>query len=198
MKKNYRAYFLNWTTINEIGKIKLLRSSFIIFFLLPIIAQIIEKYKIDYAIPISWLLLYYSTLSISIGTILYAVFCPEIVSKYTSFEDFYKSGKGGPYLYNQLSKLVRKKHNNENELKIEVQKYSFAHLKNYLGSGSAVERCINTPTNEIFWFVHNSLNYSKTLVRICITLFYGIGFILLTYVFIEKICTVTKYLISIQ
>ncbi len=198
MKKNYRAYFLNWITINEIGRIKLLRSSFIIFFILPIVAQIIEKYNIDYAIPISWLMLYYSTLSISIGTILFAIFCPEIVSKYTTFEDFQRSGKGGPYLYNQLSSLVSKKYDNHEELKEELSKYTFAHLKNYLGIGSAVETCFINPNNEIFWFVHNSLNYSKTKIRICITLFYGIGFILLAYVFIEKIFTVTKYLISIQ
>jgi hypothetical protein len=197
MEKNYRAYILNWTTINQVGKIKLLRSAFVIFFLLPIIAQLIEKYQIHFEIPISWLLLYYSALSISLGTLLYGIFCPEIVSKFESFEDFDKSGKGGAYLYNQLSKIMSKKKSQGNLIEL-LQKYTFAHLKNGAGIEDVITRTIWGGRNTDFWFVHDTLNYSKPIIRMACSLFYFTGFVLLAIVFIEKIFTVTEYLIKIQ
>lgn len=194
MKKNYRAYILNWTTIDQVGKIKLLQSSFIIFFLLPFIAQFIEKYKINFSIPISWLLIYYSTLFISIGTIVYAIFCPQIVKKFESYDLFIKSGRGGSYLYNEISTLTKSKLGNQEELiNILIDQYTFAHYKNDSGVKNIIRTSIWAPEKDDFWFVHNSLNYSKPYLRLVCTIFYFCGFILLLIFFIEKVITVTKY-----
>jgi len=182
----------------RVGKVKLLKSSFIIFLILPIVAKSIETYEISMEIPFSWLMLYYSTLFISLGIFFYAIFCPDIVKRFNNYEDFMKSGRGGSYLNIQLSMFYSKKINDQHKLAEYLSaEYKFAHFKNESGIKNIIDSDIWNGDKDSFWFVHDCLNYSRQYIRLLCNIFYGIGFILLAIVLTEKIITVTKYLITI-
>ncbi len=199
MKKNIRTIVVNWTTIDKIGKIKWLQSSIFVFILLPIIAQAIEEYQLKLTIPFNWLLLYYSTLFISLGTLLYSLFCPDLIKTYPTFESFQKGGRGGGHLYNQLNIFRNKKRNNQEVFsKFLFDEFLFAHHLNQDGVNHTINNSIWAADKESFWFVFDCLNYSRTFARILCFLFYLIGFALLTIVLCDKIYTVTNYFLTLN
>lgn len=198
-KNNIRIFFWNWEDINKIGKINLLKSIVVIFFLLPIVVQLVQEYKLKLTIPSSWLMLYYSTFFISLATLLYSIFCPELIKKYDTFEAFQKSGRSGGYLNRAIQIFHSRKISNQQKMVEYLSKeFSFAHHLNEEGVRSMIYTDIWNADKNSFWFVHDTLNYSRVCVRALCCILYLIGFGLLAIVIIKKVLTVTAYAIQIN
>jgi len=140
-------HYIGWEGISNIGKIKILKSSYYIFIITPIFLKIIESLKqssntlirelssnID--LPFDWKLLFFSALSISLGNILYFLYCPDIISDYKHFDDFKKTGYSNLYFKDILSKfyLRRNPNNNSDELDINTLLPNDGKIVNYFSS----------------------------------------------------------------
>ncbi|MFD0862517.1 hypothetical protein ACFQ1M_09890 [Sungkyunkwania multivorans] len=102
---------LPWSTLAFLGKNKIINRTYIYLFLVPAIAkflsQIESPLKIalnDYLfvlvieLPFSWKLFFLCALLFTAGSILFNLFCPQIIKENVSFSDFRDSGKDASHL----------------------------------------------------------------------------------------------------
>lgn len=109
--------FASWILIDSLGKLRFSKSSYYYIVIVPILAKALEKVKspvlfifgdneflINIELPFSWYLFYFGAVAIAIGSLLYQIFCPEIIKNYKNYGEFLASGESDAY----LDRVVRK------------------------------------------------------------------------------------------
>jgi hypothetical protein len=110
---NFLQDQLTWSSLNRIGQVRILRTSYIWFFLVPAVAKLLANIgpepvfhlggiRVTLGLPFSWKWFYFSAVAFSIASLFYSILCPPIVRDYNSFSDFRAEGRGGLDLVEQL------------------------------------------------------------------------------------------------
>lgn len=113
-----RRMIFTWTELDKVGRIKILRSSYLFLFLVPILSRLFDRLCQDITyffnsnfiiqdllchleIPFTWQILYAASVLLSISTSIYA-FCPSFIKQYPSYNIFIQSGLTGISCFNIL------------------------------------------------------------------------------------------------
>lgn len=121
MKKILIKFIPNWQSLVNIGNNKIVKSSYIWIFIIPIIAKTLEKVpekvfipftnaeiEIILTLPFSWNLLYFSALIFALATVLFAYKSPELVNKFSDVNEYKEKGLGKEQLITFFSSWLRK------------------------------------------------------------------------------------------
>jgi hypothetical protein len=102
---------VSWKILSSLGQSKLVKSSYIWMIVIPIFAKILEKvdpqiqlyifgelFHINFTLPFSWKIFYFSSLFFAAGTIIYQIFCPRIIKEYPTYNDFIAAKQSSKYI----------------------------------------------------------------------------------------------------
>jgi hypothetical protein len=109
----------SWYSYNRLGKSKIIQSSYIWSFIVPIVAKLLSKINTDiiikifdvsiplsFCLPFSWKIFYFSSISFAIASIVYKLKCPAFIKEYNSFQDFDNEGKTESQVRESLRRLI--------------------------------------------------------------------------------------------
>jgi len=109
---------VSWESINKFGKNRLLATSYVWLVVVPLVAKAMSKmespldfsryvdgFVIDFSLPFSWQIFYFSSVIISIASAIYFFRCPEIIRSFSTFSEFQKEGRDSSYLLSYAEKL---------------------------------------------------------------------------------------------
>jgi len=101
----------NWEKTSQIGRLKILRTSYIWLVIVPVFARAIENapnplplpaispdFELPLELPFTWQLFYFSAVLIAIASAIYSIFCPELITKFENFSAYRAEGRGENYL----------------------------------------------------------------------------------------------------
>lgn len=104
---NWLREISTWDKLHTFGSSKILRSSYVWFFFVPIAAKLLSQFNFpmeftlwgklhtfDPTLPFSWLLLYLASLILSAASLGYSIRCPSLIKKYKTFSHYYQDGNG--------------------------------------------------------------------------------------------------------
>lgn len=207
-----------WTHLNNLGRNKTLRSSYLWIVIVPLAAKMLSaiespleliilnaRINLNLSLPFSWQLFYFSSLLIALGSLIYSIFCPDIIKNYDKFSDLTDQGKGGKqiieYLLEVLPDLKYTRLDNVIDDIVLIEFYEkFTNLGRFTGENKrkiTYQTLLNSTINEgkitdCFWWVREVADISSERIRIFCAVSYAIGIFLLGIVLIENI----KYVVS--
>ena len=86
----HKASFCKWTSLRAFGESYILKVSYFSLAAVPLIAKNILKLGVV-GFPFYLKLIFFSSLLISVGNILYSVFCPKLIKRFDSPNDMYRA-----------------------------------------------------------------------------------------------------------
>lgn len=124
---------ITWSNLSILGQNKFIQSSYFWFAFVPIVAKALnginktltfviinQELKVNLSLPFSWKLLFFGSLFFSIGNLIYLIYCPQLIKKYKSFNDFESEGRTERELLILLVEIVNK-FTNENKYKFAIK-----------------------------------------------------------------------------
>lgn len=181
---------LKWQDLKKISDTRLVKGMYFWVVFVPISAKflaLIESplnaklfdttVRLQLSLPFSWTAFFFAAVSFSIARILFIAFAPKIISDHPSYSHFTEAGKTHAQLKNYASEL------NLNYAELELP-------RNLSGGGGA----LNHPDQfqQAYWFVVEKAEEIRSAIRLIISLFYAIGFILMVIVFIQSVIFVSS------
>jgi hypothetical protein len=162
-KKKYQ-----WSDLRRIGRSRLLRSSYVWLFVVPIAAKALsaasdlasfsllgQEFTLALELPFSWKVFYFSAVAFSIASFIYSVWCPSIVRNFEHYMAFLQQGRDINYFaryegrYKKVDELLSKFD--------ELESVSpFSKLSEHMSGPSLErmetrERVARQVTQELFW-----------------------------------------------
>lgn len=106
-----------WIVLKDLSNSRLIYSSSIWIFVVPAVAKFsgeigglwVDENIFEFAVPYSFYLLYFSAVAFFLGSVVYLVFCPEIIKKINSYSDFLQEGMTVCNLNESLKKVSEEK-----------------------------------------------------------------------------------------
>ncbi|MBD3337899.1 MAG: hypothetical protein GF353_02245 [Candidatus Lokiarchaeota archaeon] len=182
--------FFIWSQLNKIGKLKIFKSAYFWIFIVPILAKVLmhieetviinifnTDIRLSIGLPFSWKLFYFSSVSFSVATLIYSFKCPEFIKEYKNYKSYIESGKSSRQLHGEINKFVTDK----------KKKESFARQ---LSEANGVDN--EDKIKDIFWKVRDFANISFPCYRYFCSLFFVLGFILISIILIQNFIYVFK------
>jgi len=108
-----------WSDIRKLGGNKIIRSSMMWMFIVPMLAKIIvplneiqlslgaEVIRVSLSLLFSWKYLYFAALFFGIASALYSVWCPRVIKAYTSYTELEELGKGSRTIIDSLNAATK-------------------------------------------------------------------------------------------
>lgn len=213
-KRRIKYSRIKWTTLDSMAKSKLVKSSFIWLFLVPLAAKMLSKIsdsekvfhilgttiEIQMTLPFSWELLFTAACCFTFANIIYIIFCPDLVKSYRQYDQFEAHGKG----FMQVSKALQFAiwSNQEQTIPDKHRTTAEGYIKTYMNQALPpkdqeqdhvfLKQINNSPecenTADAFYFVHNYLNeVINVWSRWSSAFFYLAGLLCVGYIFYENI-----------
>lgn len=214
-----------WYSLRAFGSNRVIQSSYFWFIFVPIAAKALLNIKkaltstvlaqfindIDWNLPFSWQLFYFSAVSFTIANIVYFLFCPEFIKTFKSFQHFRESGGQSTVLKASFLQLIWK-----NPDVYTLKNGVFYHIEKFLElcdikesyriemkeeiysnpakvyAGCAQQEIKNKKTPEFFWLVRTIAKDSVVWARGLCAFFYASGFVLILTVISQKFWYVFK------
>ena len=171
----------SWEELSRFGKNRVIQSSYIWLFLVPLAAKALstvespliisglsDGLKINLHLPFSWYLFYVSALAFTFATALYALSCPKIIRRYANFRDFEAEGQKFSFLRSYSR---------------DLEGFAFSRKVTRAGGN------ITSPRNELsideeprelnstaFWELYNFENDRSAKIRLSCQISYYFGF----------------------
>jgi len=148
-------------------------------------------------LPFSWTFLYFSALSFALGNLIYLIFCPQIIQRFSDYSEYKSSG----YYMAHLNKYTNHLFNDIDVNKREVLLCELNSLSDETNSQDIDEDKIavieikesrnaynikKTFENNLFWLVYDSSDELKNAPLILSSVFFLIGFLLLGCIFYKN------------
>lgn len=163
-------------------------------------------FHVNIALPFSWSLLFFASLFISMGNILYSIRCPDIIAPFSDYNDYKNSGRGYVELFRRynyailereseharagmVSFLLRTFLNREEDDVLNWAPFGRQSLNNMIASIRAIP---DNRIGDLFWFVRSHDEYRRTWSRFFVSIFYAIGLMLVVAIVIENIFFVSR------
>lgn len=106
---------LTWEFVRNLGALRFSKASFIFLTIIPILLKATEKfvnpfvlylnekeYIFQLELPFNWFYLYFGAISISLGSLIFILFCPKIIKEFKDYGAYMITGKPDDYLLNYL------------------------------------------------------------------------------------------------
>ncbi|MFJ9450563.1 hypothetical protein [Herbaspirillum sp. NPDC101397] len=181
----------NWVFLRDIRQNKIIASMGIWLAVVPLLSKLLyeiddilwlsvagQQIKLHMTLPFSWQTLFFAALSFSIGNLLVSMLCPKIVVENKNFAEFEAAGM----TMTQLREYEESLH----ELPLYVQ-------NRLLNAANLGRR--STPYTEPkleFWRIYSLQKNTMLFFRWCCTVFYLVGFSLLTDILLKQISWVFR------
>ncbi|MFI3220754.1 MAG: hypothetical protein QX189_16795 [Methylococcales bacterium] len=201
----------SWQSLRKFGSSRAVKTSYYWIFLIPLFAKVVHQIHpmvvnflavqqtLEFTLPFSWFLLYFSALSFAFSSLLYDIFCPKIISSFKNFREFLDSGCEGLFLADELVKNIPfdvlhntslywlviaewKKINCEKEINPDTD--IFSKMRYCLGE---IKR---EDLGSIFYTFTEVVNHSHPKIMRVTGFFYYLGFLLLFIVLLQNINSV--------
>lgn len=104
-----------WATLKSLGQNSLLKSSYFWFIFVPVAARLLGQIKsplvlrlfeqdhiIPLELPFSWYHFFFAAVFFSIGNLLFALRCPELVQRYNTAQESTDADNGSFFMHRQL------------------------------------------------------------------------------------------------
>ncbi len=104
--------------MKRLGKSKVLLSSYVWLFLVPLGANLLAKGQEDWLrrLPFTWQLWFYAACALSAASLIFSITCPVLVRKYDRFEEFLAEGRGSMQLLRALEETLKMTHSQHDEM----------------------------------------------------------------------------------
>ncbi len=184
-----------WDGLNRFGKNRALQSSYVWLLIVPIAAKALSAIedplvlegishglKITLALPFSWKLFYFSAIAVSGASAIYALACPELISRFNTFAQYRAEGRGREYLEAYVKKL-------HNEAKTFEQGYASA--GDFDLAAQAQE---DRDFQALFWKIYAQENNTSPVLRAVCFFLYAFGLLLILVVLLQNLLFVIQTL----
>lgn len=209
-----------WHSIDSLGKTRFSKLNFLWIFLIPILIRATEQFEktvtfsfrnseltLVLDLPFSLYLLYFSSLFLAFGAVLYFIFCPSFIMRYPNFSNFIRGGGNMRVLKSEINNSQINSENpdlldNEgNSLLGYVPAYpSLEEDKDSYSGYRQVDRqnlYYEDALKKAYVGIFKILNSSKSLVRWFIWGLYLIGFGFLFFVLGQNLVFVLRTFFSV-
>lgn len=208
MAESPKGVSWTWDTIRNFGEAKVLRTSFLFLFLVPVIARLLanvpdevivplfnKSITIPLDLPFSWFVLFLSACFASIGNIIYAILCPELIKQYKDFPAYIADERDGTHLLPYLKKISFQSASSETSEHVEAVRRLYNNSP--ISSDDVADhlqgkRTLNPRT---FYFMRDSVNLAQPLVRLGASVSYFFAFICLGVIAVQNIYFVFGYML---
>ncbi len=199
--------FFKWSSTRELGNSRILKSSYYWVIFVPIISKIINHYNLNFDLPFSWKIFYFSSIFVTLGNLFYSLFCPFIIKKFSDFSSFYENGFRDRSIKKLLfdTQIPRKRKKRisffEDEKKVKLLKdfYKILTGNDYQDNKNAIVTRINDiqikneKIGEAFWFIRDLEESKRPFFTFLTLIFYGIGLTGFIYVLLENLIYVINF-----
>lgn len=185
---------IKWSQIAGVGRNRLVRSSYIWLLFVPIAAKALqtvenpltltglsEQLHVSMELPFSWKIFYGAAVLFSIANLVFYARCPEIIRDFSNFRDFQNQGRGMEYIYEYVYRI-------DYEPFIEL----FDKLNNTIRREDGLSRVPTEQVAEFYWNIHRLEDIRRNWYCNFCALLFGIGLILILFVFIENFVYVVR------
>lgn len=200
---------IQWSNIRFLGNSKLVKQNYIWIFLVPILFKLLSSSEtpiqfininIFTVLPFSWTLLYYSALAFALGNLLYLIFCPQIIQRYSDYSEFRAAG----YCMTHLNKFINELFNNGKSIReLLINKLTSLSDKTPPkeiddGKTSVIEikendkayNINNTFESDLFWYAYEKSDEIKKIPLILSNICFLAGFVCLAIIFLKNLALV--------
>ena len=201
--------FITWTwdTIKGFGATKALKSSYVFLFVVPVVARALQsapesiaipfsekEIELTLSLPFSWVVLFASACLASLGNIIYATMCPALVKQYEGFPDYRDAERDGTHLRETVKSLALTAQDGTTREQLdsiqELYNDNPANLDD-LDQSLIGHRTLSSVN---FYFVRDSANLAKPVMRLVASIAYFGAFVCLGVIAIQNIWYVVDYL----
>ncbi|TXN37718.1 hypothetical protein FVB32_05365 [Flagellimonas hymeniacidonis] len=171
----------NWVLISALGKNKIVNSSYIYLFIVPVLAKLLSKvnspliflfngkeHELIIELPFNWTIFYFSALFFTIGSIIYNWRAPSIIKENKSFGSFLIAKKNMDHLFQYAEEIGMDPNRIEG---IFIWRVVDAQNENQLSLG--------------FWEVFKEANKSRKVSLGFATICYFFGLLLITWLILQ-------------
>lgn len=197
-----------WSSLNRVGRSRVLRSSYFWLFAVPLCAHLLAKtgsqiniplwkstLTITLGLPFSWKMFYFSSVAFAAASFLYSTQCPSLVRDYDRFSDFADQGKGARHIVQELV-VIRSKFSSTD---VHFRKWFIDRFALEPGAvGNDLQRMLDMdiPKHKLadaFWWVREHADQTKPMVRATCSFCYVIGFVLIFLVLCQNFYYVCRF-----
>lgn len=189
-----------WRRIKDFPNNKVIRYSLLWIVVIPVFVKILNRISFPLTIrlryldedivfildlPFTWELFYLSALSFFIGNILYFIFCPRLIRFFNNLKEYKETKRGFIELVHFLPESLKLSYNKKIDNILTAQ-------TEHLAEEEKVD-LLNKSLKSYFLNTYEKLNKSKRAIRLAILISYGIGTVILTFVFLENVVYVLEF-----
>ncbi|GIU46350.1 hypothetical protein TUM4438_21950 [Shewanella sairae] len=200
-----------WESIKTASLSKISAGSTIWIFLVPAIVKIsngigihvVNDYKLQIVAPQSFVLLYFSAMSFFLALMVYILFCPSLIKKTNSFDDFNSLGMNE---YNLSSTISNLSANKSKELISDIKenlgmpspeiidKEEYKIIK--VGKEGTPILIQSEKIPQAYWIVREFHNARLPLVQLISILLYITGILILIYILFSNLFLVINHVVN--
>ncbi|WP_394388818.1 hypothetical protein [Shewanella woodyi] len=200
-----------WESIKAASQSKISAGSAIWIFLVPAIVKVsngigvhdVNTYEFQLVAPQSFLLLYFSAMAFFLALIMYVLFCPDLIKKTNSFDDFNNLGMDEYNLSMTLRCLGR---NESSKISAEIKgslgmpstemidKELYKIIKVGKEGTPILIRC--EQLMQAYWIVREFHNERLPLFQIVSIVLYAAGVFMLMYILFSNLFLVINHVIN--
>ena len=202
----------DWLSLSAFSKSTLVRSMAYWLFITPIAAKAFASINkldlttigfngyVEFALPFSWTVFFFSALFFSIGNFIYTLKCPEIIKDYQHFDDYASKQKSTHYLIESFKRDLEKwkgfapdKTFYELVLRYSpIPKLDESNVtsEKWTRLADSLKEAVNNPMANIFSGCKLVLKEASEPWRIATAIFYLLGLALFLVVILQNACFV--------
>lgn len=205
----------DWMTLRNIGQHRAVRSSFLWFILVPLLAKLLAQvdsentisvlgstFTISLDLPFSWKVFYFSSVAVAAATAVYVAYCPSIIRTRKDFAEFARrDGKSQIILRKLMVEYVMlgdgRRSDRDRHLSTFTTLFCSQIDKNnhQVTPDTLIANYIIEPSKiaGAFFYVRTLVSYYHPRARhVCVWL-YTMGFALLFWVFVDTFLFVVHF-----
>lgn len=205
-----------WSMLSRLGKNRILRSSYLWFFFVPIAAKATEwklpfggaVHQLNWSLPFSWEVFYFSAVAFATASALYDFFCPAFIQDYPTYSHFRQQGKGDQQLVEYVLPSIAVTRASTLSAVQADQILGFLAFANNTREVWALVSDDRNPAvlrralsririneddlSDAFWYLQNIADLNRVVPRCLCSLFYCSGFGLTFVLTIQDIVSVAR------
>lgn len=229
--------FINWSNISVLGNNKIVIKSYIYLIIVPVLAKLLSKLKnpfvaqitggynltIPLDLPFNWILFYFAAIFFTIGTVVYALFGPQIFKEDKSYGDFEIKRKTVFHLKSYLNEVGITDNFIQTNTEINIDEIKQKHLTDFV-PGQIIKELSNWfskksnpkidkevilyydywrtqtvekyPIQNLFWDIYQYSKYHNYTALLFSFISYLIGLALIAIIFIQSLKVVVLYILA--
>jgi hypothetical protein len=192
--------FTNWDKLRTIQNSKIIGSTYVWLFVVPLVAKFLSKindsikitidgnvYEFILTLPFSWESFFYSSLCFVLGNIIYLVLAPELIKDFKDYGEYTGSRRNINHLSRYMTEKY-KRHLAKIREKESEDSRNYEKLRRVAGitTGDKSQKVTRTEEDQ-FWALYDYLNTEYHYFRYICSALYIIGFVLFSWVIIRNI-----------